>query len=99
MTGCLNGGSCVSDEKKQTFSCSCKQPWTGDHCETIGEIVFSISYCCCCCRSCSYCVCCRCVINVVVAVTISCFVVVVPATVVVFFGLFFFPHIQKRIIH
>ena len=40
MNGCLSGGSCVSDEKKQTFSCSCKQPWTGDTCETIGEIIF-----------------------------------------------------------
>ncbi|XP_078383929.1 uncharacterized protein LOC144666378 [Oculina patagonica] len=35
MTGCLNGGSCVPDERKETFSCSCKLPWTGDKCETI----------------------------------------------------------------
>ena len=40
MNGCLNGGSCVSDEKKQTFSCICKQPWTGDNCEKTGEIIF-----------------------------------------------------------
>ena len=32
MTGCLNGGSCVRDIKKQT-SCSCKNPWTGERCE------------------------------------------------------------------
>ncbi|KAL9956942.1 hypothetical protein ACROYT_G038507 [Oculina patagonica] len=34
MTGCLNGGSCVPDEKKQTFSCSCKVPWIGEQCAT-----------------------------------------------------------------
>ncbi|KAL9962524.1 hypothetical protein ACROYT_G031631 [Oculina patagonica] len=34
MTGCLNGGSCVPDERKETFSCSCKLYWTGDKCET-----------------------------------------------------------------
>ncbi|XP_078383928.1 uncharacterized protein LOC144666377 [Oculina patagonica] len=33
MTGCLNGGSCVPDGRKETFSCSCKLPWTGDKCE------------------------------------------------------------------
>ncbi len=35
MTGCLNGGSCVPDERKETFSCSCKLPWTGEKCEAI----------------------------------------------------------------
>ena len=40
MNGCLNGGSCMSDETKQTFSCICKQPWTGDNCEKTGEIIF-----------------------------------------------------------
>ncbi|KAL9962516.1 hypothetical protein ACROYT_G031623 [Oculina patagonica] len=34
MTGCLNGGSCVPDERKETFSCSCKLPWTGEKCES-----------------------------------------------------------------
>ncbi|KAL9962512.1 hypothetical protein ACROYT_G031617 [Oculina patagonica] len=34
MTSCLNGGSCVPDERKETFSCSCKLPWTGEKCET-----------------------------------------------------------------
>ena len=29
MTGCLNGGSCLFDEKKDTFSCSYKLPWSG----------------------------------------------------------------------
>ncbi|XP_078368538.1 uncharacterized protein LOC144652398 [Oculina patagonica] len=33
MTGCLNGGTCLFDEKKETFSCSCKLPWTGKKCE------------------------------------------------------------------
>ena len=32
MTGCLNGGSCLFDEKKDTFSCSCKLLWTGEEC-------------------------------------------------------------------
>ena len=36
MTGCANGGSCVSNEEKQTYSCVCKKPWTGDECE-VGE--------------------------------------------------------------
>ena len=33
MTGCLNGGSCLFERKKETFSCSCKLPWSGDKCE------------------------------------------------------------------
>ncbi|KAL9965912.1 hypothetical protein ACROYT_G029775 [Oculina patagonica] len=33
ITSCLNGGSCLPDMEKQTFSCSCKQPWTGKTCE------------------------------------------------------------------
>ena len=33
ITSCLNGGSCLHDNEKQTFSCSCQQPWTGDRCE------------------------------------------------------------------
>ncbi|KAL9965913.1 hypothetical protein ACROYT_G029776 [Oculina patagonica] len=33
ITSCLNGGSCLPDKKKQTFSCSCKPPWTGETCE------------------------------------------------------------------
>ena len=33
MTGCANGGSCVFNEEKQTRSCVCKFPWTGDNCE------------------------------------------------------------------
>ena len=31
--GCLNGGSCVADDQKQTFSCLCKAPWIGKNCE------------------------------------------------------------------
>ncbi|XP_078383788.1 uncharacterized protein LOC144666259 isoform X1 [Oculina patagonica] len=38
MTGCLNDGSCLFDNQNQTFSCSCKPPWTGDRCEVkLGE--------------------------------------------------------------
>ena len=33
MADCLNGGSCLFDKKKETFSCSCKLPWSGDKCE------------------------------------------------------------------
>ncbi|KAL9961807.1 hypothetical protein ACROYT_G030829 [Oculina patagonica] len=33
ITGCLNRGSCLYDEKKQTFSCLCTPPWTGEKCE------------------------------------------------------------------
>ncbi|CAH3037276.1 unnamed protein product, partial [Pocillopora meandrina] len=29
---CKNGGACVYDEKKQTYSCKCKPPWTGETC-------------------------------------------------------------------
>ncbi|XP_078383920.1 uncharacterized protein LOC144666369 [Oculina patagonica] len=36
MTGCLNGGSCVTDKKEQQlFSCSCKVPWAGEKCQLI----------------------------------------------------------------
>ena len=33
ITSCLNGGSCLPDNEKRIFSCSCQQPWTGDRCE------------------------------------------------------------------
>ena len=33
VTGCHNGGFCEMDEAKQTFTCSCKTPWTGEKCE------------------------------------------------------------------
>jgi len=32
-TSCFNGGSCLPDKEKQTFSCSCLPSWTGDRCE------------------------------------------------------------------
>ncbi|XP_058956187.2 uncharacterized protein [Pocillopora verrucosa] len=35
MTSCLNGGSCLPDEKRQTFSCACQQPWIGERCHVI----------------------------------------------------------------
>ena len=38
MTGCLNGGSCLLDKKKERFACSCKPPWSGQRCEVkLGE--------------------------------------------------------------
>lgn len=44
MTGCLNGGSCLSDDKKHTFSCLCTLPWTGEKCEVKkGKNQFCIS--------------------------------------------------------
>ena len=33
MTGCLNGGSCLFDEGKDTFVCSCSWQWSGEKCE------------------------------------------------------------------
>ena len=33
MTGCLNGGSCLLDKKRETFACSCKLPWSGQRCD------------------------------------------------------------------
>lgn len=41
MTGCLNGGSCILDENKQTFKCWCKAPWTGERCQN-GKILFRL---------------------------------------------------------
>ncbi|KAL9975166.1 hypothetical protein ACROYT_G012293 [Oculina patagonica] len=41
VTGCLNGGTCLFDEKKETFSCSCKLPWTGKKCEVKLEFHFT----------------------------------------------------------
>ena len=41
MTGCLNGGSCILDENKQTFKCWCKAPWTGERCQN-GKISFKL---------------------------------------------------------
>ncbi|XP_022809969.1 uncharacterized protein LOC111346988 [Stylophora pistillata] len=35
MTSCLNGGSCIRDIKRQTFSCACQQPWIGERCHMI----------------------------------------------------------------
>ena len=42
MTVCLNGGSCLLDENKETFSCSCKLPWSGDKCEVEMGKIFSL---------------------------------------------------------
>ena len=34
LTGCLSGGSCVNDERKQNYLCLCTKGWTGEKCET-----------------------------------------------------------------
>ena len=34
MTGCLKGGPCVNDEKKQKYLCLCKKAWIGEKCKT-----------------------------------------------------------------
>ena len=40
LTGCHNGGHCVADEMKQTFSCLCQVPWAGEKCDIkIGKII------------------------------------------------------------
>ena len=33
MNGCLNKGSCIFDQEKETFACSYKQSWGGERCE------------------------------------------------------------------
>ena len=33
MTGCLNGGSCVNEEKNKIYLCLCTKAWTGEKCE------------------------------------------------------------------
>ncbi|CAH3164390.1 unnamed protein product, partial [Porites lobata] len=33
MAGCLNGGSCLFDEGKDAFACSCSPQWRGVKCE------------------------------------------------------------------
>ncbi|CAH3123432.1 unnamed protein product, partial [Porites lobata] len=35
VNGCLNKGSCIFDQEKETFACSCKQPWRGERCELV----------------------------------------------------------------
>ena len=45
ITSCLNGGSCLPDNKQQTFSCSCQQPWTGDRCKVKkGKLQFYLTF-------------------------------------------------------
>ena len=33
MAGCLNGGTCLFVEGKDTFACSCSTQWRGEKCE------------------------------------------------------------------
>ena len=33
MAGCFNGGSCLFDEGKDAFACSCSPQWRGEKCE------------------------------------------------------------------
>ena len=43
IAGCRNGGSCLFDKKKETFSCSCKLPWSGEKCDVKMGKSFSLS--------------------------------------------------------
>ena len=40
MNGCLNKGSCIFDQEKETFACSCKQPLGGERCELGKPILY-----------------------------------------------------------
>jgi len=31
---CQNGGECVDDVEQNTYSCTCKEPFYGDNCES-----------------------------------------------------------------
>jgi len=45
--GCLNGGSCVADDRKQTFSCLFKAPWSGKNCDIkLDKKMFKDLQCC-----------------------------------------------------
>lgn len=44
MTGCLNGGSCVFNEEKETFACACKGPWSGEKCELGKTVVLLLNF-------------------------------------------------------
>ena len=44
MTGCLNGGSCVFNEGKETFACACKVPWSGEKCELGKTVVILLAF-------------------------------------------------------
>ena len=33
MAGCLNGGSCLFDQGKDAFACSCSPQWRGEKCK------------------------------------------------------------------
>ena len=44
MAGCLNGGSCLFDEGKDAFACSCSPQWRGEKCEMgRSKLFFSLS--------------------------------------------------------
>ena len=45
MNGCLNKGSCIFDQEKETFACSCKQPWGGERCELRKPILCYFIHC------------------------------------------------------
>ena len=44
LTGCLNGGSCVFNEEKETFACACKVPWSGEKCELGKTVVLLLNF-------------------------------------------------------
>ena len=46
MTGCLNGGSCIFDNEKETFVCSCILSSSGERCELGRRAINSFQYSC-----------------------------------------------------
>ena len=44
MAGCLNGGSCLFDEGKDTFACSCNPQWRGETCHMGKVLVLTYTF-------------------------------------------------------
>ena len=44
MAGCLNGGSCLFDEGKDTFACSCNPQWRGERCHMDKVLVLTYTF-------------------------------------------------------
>ena len=42
--GCLNGGSCLFDEGKDTFACSCNPQWGGETCHMSKVLVLTYTF-------------------------------------------------------
>ena len=44
MAGCLNGGSCLFDEGKDAFACSCNPQWRGETCHMGKVLVLTYTF-------------------------------------------------------